>query len=254
MIITWDAAYEATPTSSLRIGLIDNVIRDVTFGIRERMEVEHEWGPGSDINDGSHIMGGTSILDTGDATAMAALTGMQQGALFLLNTGTDLQLMIYLSGTWTALSTVDHDQLTGTTDDDHPQYVLKDGGVMTGNLDMSGSMVIAPAATETCGGLLLRYHATQAHPTLGNLDAVVANTIPATAIATTTQIDTHVLNAPGDRITWEVQPREFFPAIYQLSAAQNIHICGGNTATQLGLLYVSGAGACTVKVYREWIT
>ena len=77
MIITWDSAYEAAPPDTLRIGLIDNVIRDVSFAIRERMSIEHEWGPSSSKNDGSHILGGTTVLATGNLAAMNAISNMQ---------------------------------------------------------------------------------------------------------------------------------------------------------------------------------
>jgi hypothetical protein len=250
MIINWDASYEATPTDSLRINLIDNVIRDITFGIRERMSVEHEWGPGNDLNDGSHIMGGTSVLATGNLAAQTALANMQEGSLFLLNTGTDLNLSIYDEATWKNLSTVDHDALTGTTDNDHPQCLLKDGGVMLAPLDMSGFMVVAPIEVEYYSNLTLKYHTTQAHRSLGDLSVLTANSLPASALKTITQIDTYVMNA-GDKVFWDVHPLEFFPAIYQLTEAF-IYLSPGITTQQLGLFHSSGAQS-TVQVYREWI-
>ncbi len=250
MIILWNAAYEATPTNQLRISLLDNVIRDISFGIRERMSVEHEWGPGSELNDGSHIMGGTSVLDTGDLAARNALSGMQEGSLFLMNTGTDLNLCIYDDATWKLLSTVDHDALTGTTDNDHPQYLQKDGGVMDAALNMDGHMVIAPIEAETYSNLVLQKHMDSSHLTVGDLSAIVANALPASALKTVTQIDTYTMNA-GDRVSWDVHPLEFFPAIYQLTEAQ-IFLAPGLTSQQLGLYHQSGAQS-VVKVYREWV-
>jgi hypothetical protein len=260
MVITWDATYETLPSNTLRIGLIDNIIRDLSFGIRERMSVEHEWGPGSDLNDGSHIPGGTSVLDTGDATTLAAVTGMQQGALYLKNTGTDLNLMIYKSGAWQALSTMDHDLLTGRTDDDHPQYVLKDGGVMTGSLDMANFFIVAPTTVDgVYSGLVAARHMALEHPSLGSLDAIKANTISKTAFKTVKQVDTYTMTyaPPNDMAIWEPHPLEFFPAIYIQNAAANIILAthavpGGRPG--LALFYQShDSGSCIVKVFREWI-
>ena len=253
MVITWDSTYEALPANTLRVGLLDNVIRDIAFAIRERMMAEHEWGPASDLNDGSHILGGTSVLATGDAAAMAAITGMQQGALFLQNTGTDLNLMIYRSGNWEPLSTLDHDLLTGRTDDDHPKYVLKDGGVMTGSLDMSDFYIVAPTTVDgVYSGLVAARHMALNHPSLGSLDAIAANTIPATALKTVQQTDTYTMNT-GDIVEWESHPYEFFPAIYQLTDTMSIFIRSHRTKRGIGLYYEGAGPQITIKVYREWI-
>jgi hypothetical protein len=251
MIITWDATYEAQPTDSLGISLIDNVIRDIAFGIRERMSIEHEWGSQSTLNDGSHILGGTTVMSTGDAATMYALTGMQEGALYLQNTGIDINLMIYQTGTWTIVSTLDHEKLTGRTNNDHPQYVLKnDVNLQNTTINMNGFMIKAfDTVSPSCP--TLKYHAKQQHPTWENIATIVNNTIDMTKVRTQTQIDTYSI-LHGTYVFWTPNQYEFFPAIYCLNN-KRIVLVGGSGGLQLGLYNAETIGTETVKVYREWI-
>ena len=172
MIFTLDAAYLARPTSSISRSLLDNEIRQLKYAIRERMAVEHEWNPSSTTNEGWHKAGGTTVCGLGDATARSAYTTPQEGSLFVLTDGSDRRVQIYIDDEWVDVSTLDHDLLTGRTDDDHPQYVLKSGGAMSGSLDMGGFVIETGQTTGTYGQFTLYQHREDSHPSLGDLAAV----------------------------------------------------------------------------------
>jgi len=136
--------------------------------IRERMEVEHYWG---ESFSGEHIPGGTTVMDKGDSTAMSAVSNPADGSLFLLQDGSGLQINIY-DGGWAPISTLDHLELSGTADNDHPNLLLKSGGALSGDLDMGGYKISTNGSGSTFGNFLLYGHKDLPH--LATIDNVAA--------------------------------------------------------------------------------
>jgi hypothetical protein len=164
----WNSDFEARPTINLSRSVFDDQIRYTTRGIRERMEVEHEWGPNSGLDDGRHKKGYMQITDVGDSTARAAITNPQEGSLFLLEDSGFLKLQVYTDGAWEMVGTNYHDALAGLSDDDHPQYLKKAGGTFTGSLDAGGNAITLPNGTSALQcGLVAGIHIDKGHP--GNI-------------------------------------------------------------------------------------
>ena len=145
---TWNAAWEASPSNSLSRNSLDDHLRRITGGLRERMEREHNWGPFTDSDDGSHIAGKTTVLLTGDAVALAAVADMQEGALFLQDDGTNLELFLYTGAAWVSITNDVHGNMENLTDDlAHEQYMLKDTAyVLEDTFDMNDQRLSTLAA------------------------------------------------------------------------------------------------------------
>jgi hypothetical protein len=65
----WDATFESEPTNSTYGYMIDDYIRRVQTGVRERMEIDHVWKVG--VNDGYH----KKVTLLAQATAPVAVAG-----------------------------------------------------------------------------------------------------------------------------------------------------------------------------------
>lgn len=184
MSFTWNSAYESYPSNKLNRNSIDNEIRKWSRGIREFMEIEHNFGPYTDKDDGSHIPGKTTVLLEGDETTRDALTDVQEGGLYLLDDGSSLQLQVYLSGAWVDVGSLSHGDMEGLDlANDHPQYAYNAEGEqldLTGSdLDMNENSLIAPVVAETYSGVVLYKHRSLAHSTLGSKAAVSGNFVNA---------------------------------------------------------------------------
>ncbi len=174
----WDSAYESTPTQGLNRNQIDNRLRQLWTATRERMGAEHNFGPYTDLDDGSHIRGGTTVALKDDLTARDALTDMENGALFCMEDGSDVVLCVFVTGTgWVEVSSLDHASLLNLDVNVHTQYLLRSGGTMTGDLDMGGQHLLMPDVQESQMDLLQYRHANLYHPSPSNLDAIKANVI-----------------------------------------------------------------------------
>jgi len=124
MVFAWDSDYEATPTSALGRSLIDNTLREVKSGVRERFEVEHEFGPNTDTDTGRHTPGGTTVMPTGTDTPAVALPNAENGAIYLKSVGAAYEVWVKDSvNGWVQYSTTDHNELSGRNDHDHPKYI-----------------------------------------------------------------------------------------------------------------------------------
>ncbi len=136
---SWDAAYEALPTTGLSRSSLDDALRYMLVGVRQRMGAEHNFGPFTDEDDGTHIPGKTTVLLTGNAAALAALTNMQEGSLFLQDDGTNLELFLYTSAAWLSITDDVHGSMANLTDDlCHEDYMLKDTAyVLEATFDMN---------------------------------------------------------------------------------------------------------------------
>ena len=124
---TWNAAWEALPGTGLSRNSLDDHLRRIALGVRQRMEREHNFGP-NNADDGTHIEGKTTVLLTGNAAARAGVSNMQEGGLFLQNDGTNLELFLYTSSAWLSITNDVHANMDSLGDDlAHEQYMLKDG-------------------------------------------------------------------------------------------------------------------------------
>jgi hypothetical protein len=93
------------------------------------MSLEHEWGPTSEKNDGSHRSGETQVALNGTQTERDALLDMRTGALFVRTDG-DAPNLDYYNGTlWEpAPSGLSHAGLNDRNiGDPHPQYMRPNG-------------------------------------------------------------------------------------------------------------------------------
>lgn len=163
MTFVWDSDFEAYPSDNqMAVSQIDNEIRAVRLGIWERMSPGHNWGPYTEKDDGSHRGGYVQVMDKGDAAAMAAVSDPQEGCLFLVEDGSKLSIYCYYDAAWNLIGSNDHGELTGLTDDDHAQYLKKDGGLMEANLNMGSNFLIAPlSGLNEYGSFTLYGHRSQ---------------------------------------------------------------------------------------------
>jgi hypothetical protein len=165
----WGSGYESIPSDTLNRSLIDDALRNMRIGVRERMEPEHNWGPCADKDDGSHRGGYVTVLDKGDEAARDAVANMQDGALFLMQVGDDLQLQLYIAGTgWVQAGTLDHGALSNLDQNTHTQYLLKTGGVMAGDFNMGSYSLELATGLATQLGFVQIPHMDEEHPGLGN--------------------------------------------------------------------------------------
>lgn len=172
---TWDSTYEGMPGSTLSRAMIDNELRKVRSGVREIMEIEHNWGPYTNEDDGSHIPGETTVMLKGNATTRDALTNVQEGALYFLSDGGTIELYVYTSSAWVKATDVDHGSYSNLLSDSHPEYVLKGlDETMTEALDMGGNDVInaSPPSAGYDSYLVYGNHESLPHLPLGNNDAI----------------------------------------------------------------------------------
>jgi hypothetical protein len=180
----WDAAYEDYPVQGTNRSLIDDEERRLARGVRERMEVEHNWGPYTEKDDGSHRGGVTTVAQKGaDPTG---ISNPKDGALYLKVVGSDLQLYVRYEGAWHQVSSLGHSGLLNLDKLVHPQYLQKIGGQMEGNLDMGGFGIRNTSGwyMQTKDGFVYGQHAkvNGYHYQFGNLDTVSLLTIPADAV------------------------------------------------------------------------
>ena len=248
----WDAAFDAAPPNTLVKSLIDDNIRTSFRGIRERMECEHMWGPFTDEDTGRHRPGYVTVLDKGNAGAMAGVVNPQEGALYLMTDGADLQVHIYTGGAWVKLSSVDHDLLTGRDDNDHPWYLRRDGGTLQdGDLDLGGFVLETPeAAADKYGGFTLFRHRSAGHASLGNIDVIADGILTSTEI----KISQHEVSgalADGAWLKCTMVNCAFFPQVCVSGAYdKDIWILPGTDGYEIGLANESG-GARNFRIRDE---
>lgn len=178
----WDSNWESIPTDQIPRGDIRTVIGQTAQGTRERMEVEHEWGPNSSIDDGSHRLGGTGVMARGSTLPV---TNLKTGELYLLDTlSGDTQVWLYGDvGTglkWNLIGSIDHSNLTNRNiGDPHPIYLKRAGDDITPNeLKMGGHLLKMLSGTPSVfGSMLGSRHRLNGHSRIGNLSAVQNSTL-----------------------------------------------------------------------------
>jgi hypothetical protein len=147
------------------------------------MEQEHNWGPYTEKDDGSHRPGFVRVMkrgieDGGDSPS--DMSNPQEGALYLLQASGDnyMHLYVYYDGSWVKLTTGDHGELTGLSDHDHEQYVQTASFEPRG-LDMGNNKINVPGATGTAArGFTLGKHYAEGHSLTDVTDAMKDNIVP----------------------------------------------------------------------------
>lgn len=247
MVFTWDSSFEAAPSNNISRSLLDNYIRDTKRAIRERMEVEHEWGPSSSIDSGQHKPGATSMLARGDAAALAALSNPDYNSLFLLEDGSDLRIQIFsdITDDWEDLSTLDHDLLINRNRSNcHPGLYSKNATHgMSGELDMNGNFLIAPVNAEYWKKCVLGKHIALGHGVTPNDLADELLTVAKLSLSQTSTVYSIPTNTLQNLLlTSSTAVLNFFPQIYiQEAPTLNIRLCSGNSAGDLAILNTSGS-------------
>lgn len=183
---SWDSNFESRPGSGLNRNSLDNELRLLPIGIRERMEIEHNWGPYNlddddrMIDDGTHIPGKTTILAIGDYDDITDYTNPQEGALYVARDEEEsgnMQIYIYYSSAWHKISEFDHGALSDLTGVGvHPQYLLLTGGTIDGVLNMGGSALYLDTSSSIGSGMVVGKHRESDH-TFDDLDAIDDDTI-----------------------------------------------------------------------------
>ncbi len=177
---TWGSTYENLPGAALARSMIDNELRAMRRGVREIMEIEHNWGQYTDIDDGSHGPGRVTVMLKGDAAVRDALTDVQEGALYFLSDSGTIELYIYTSGAWVKTTDIDHASFSNLLADSHVNYLKKDlTDAMTEALDMGGYDIVnaSPPAAGYDSHLIYGNHEALQHSVIGNNDAILDDTI-----------------------------------------------------------------------------
>jgi hypothetical protein len=273
MIVGWDSAYNSTPGSSLIRSLIDDEIRQTIFGVRERMAIEHRWGPLTGVStdpadlsyqlnaltQGKHIPGGTTICGIGNEAARDAVVTPQLGAIYIVQDGSNFKLNIYTSTGWVDISTLDHSELTGLTDNDHPQYVLKDSGTMSGNLDMGGGVISTQGTGDTFGQFTLYRHREASHGNIENIDAITDKAVTLAKLNVHQSSTTYTAPVGFYSYYFELPNLSFFPQVYAYTASyftnSGAHFEYTQSGTGYGWTIRSNfiLSPTTMRIRKEWI-
>jgi len=253
----WDTGYLTSPAATVSRTQIDNDIRDFKYSIREREGLEHFWG--DSVDSGRHIPGGTSVGSSG--VALPAVTTQQAGAMFFKIAGTDYVPHVLVAGAWVQLSTLDHLTLQGLTDNDHTDLLLKNGGILTGDLNLNGHKAVYTGVLPVdgiVGSLVLMQHESLEHvnhsgtfvpPNTLTPAKLMLETNPAHFDVSGSVADQSIVSFPATRACRFL----FFPQIYitdGVYAGRNITICcavGSNVANAFGICNNSG-GPRTYRV------
>ena len=114
---TWDAAFEASPADADEYKYGANKIRELKTAISERLEQEMNFKTGTQPLIKAGI---ASVCYAGNTTDIANLANMSANAF---SWDTTLKVFKRYSGANWAILDIDHGQLSGMTDDDHPRYL-----------------------------------------------------------------------------------------------------------------------------------
>lgn len=157
----WSPAYEKSTTKGTGRSSIDDIIRQMSRGVAQRMSREHNWSWRTDKDDGTHRPGKTSIALREDGAP--AVSDPEEGAVYVDDDGSGaVQVMIWHNGAWESFSNTEHGNLAGLGEDDHP-YVLHTGDVDLPNvdLDMGGHRLTVTGPVN--GALKVYPHVYEAH-------------------------------------------------------------------------------------------
>lgn len=117
---TWDDVFESIPGDYQEAKYGASEIRNLKRAISEREELEHNFKVGTSP---FHKAGLCSVAFVGTTAEIEALTGMTAGCAVV---DSELNLLQIYDGTEWITQTLDHGSLSGSTDDDHPEYLRLD--------------------------------------------------------------------------------------------------------------------------------
>lgn len=200
----WSPAYEKSTTKGTGRSSIDDIIRQMSRGVAQRMSREHNWSWRTDKDDGTHRPGKTSIALREDGAP--AVSDPEEGAVYVDDDGSGaVQVMIWHNGAWESFSNTEHGNLAGLGEDDH-SYVLHTGDVDIPNVDlnMGGHRLTVTGSVK--GALKMNPHVYEAHEV--GPDAIPDNHISSSKrVSHSTLINdgrnipaltTHVYQLPGN--------------------------------------------------------
>jgi len=214
--VTWNSNFETRPPYGISRSSMDDEMRLMRKMVRQVMSQEHHFGYGTD-DDGRHREGYVTLFGVGDSTARDAVSGMPDGALWLLDDGTNYRLQAYKESTtsWVTVAYPDHGALVALTDSDaHPEFLLKTGGVMTRPVSAQSGPARVPDAEDdedvAILGRATNYHNSVGHP--GTIDAILSSsglgTVPLAKVAklanVTAEVDITVTDDFSDTINIKV--------------------------------------------------
>lgn len=169
LTMPWDSTYEARPPSGINRASLDNEMRLMRKMTRQVMEQEHNFGP-STSDDGRHRAGYVTLFGVGDSTARDAVADVPDGALWLLDDGTNYRLQAYKLSTtsWVTVAYPDHGALSNLLDNNaHPEFLLKSGDTTNRSIDANSDGIYIPDADVTEFGLFVTSeHLTEGHGAL----------------------------------------------------------------------------------------
>lgn len=171
---TWNSSFESRPGIGLNRNALDNELRLIAQGVRERMEREHNWGPYTDKDDGTHIPGKTTVLGIGSYANRTSYSNPQEGALYVAEDegeSGNMQIYIYYNSDWHKISELDHGSLTNLTDvGAHTMYLLKTGGTVDGKIAMGGNDLILSSYSGGIGsGFVVGQHMGLCHTMISDV-------------------------------------------------------------------------------------
>lgn len=140
--VTWDAGFEADPGDLDEAKYGASEIRELKLAISEREEEEHNFKTGTQP---FHKGGKCSVVFSGTTAEINALTDMGGDTENVtLAWDEDLKVLKYYNGSAWAIFDIDHGQLSGKGDDDHPQYLnlTKASQTITQNVAVSSGKTI----------------------------------------------------------------------------------------------------------------
>lgn len=200
----WSPSYEKSTTKGTGRSSIDDIIRQMSRGVAQRMSREHNWSWRSEKDDGTHRPGKTSIALREDGAP--AVSDPEEGAVYVDDDGSGaVQVMIWHEGAWESFSSTEHGNLEGLGEDDHP-YVLHTGNVdlPAVDLNMGGHRLTVTGSVD--GALKVNPHVYQAHEF--GADAIPDNHISSSKRVSSTVLindlrnieagDIHVYQLPGN--------------------------------------------------------
>ena len=169
---SWTDAFEEQPSGGSSRSIIDDTLRQLSRGVRERMEREHNWGSFTEEDDGTHRPGQTGVALRGNTATRAALADMQEGAVYVNNETGEVE--IFNGTNWlsfTPTGSISHASLDGLDEHDHTQYWNRHEGLdSTDPLDMNGHFVLGTGSIS--GGVRVHDHLTTPNPVI---DAAAAS-------------------------------------------------------------------------------
>lgn len=143
MTYEWDP--EEPVDSTFQASNIHTQMQEDKVSLRERFEMPNadfnEHGDADSASAGLHVSSKVGWARASTLENRFTPGGFGSGSLHWV-TDESLMYVINKDGEYDALSTIDHVELEGLDDDDHTQYIIKDGSRdMSGNITLDGGTI-----------------------------------------------------------------------------------------------------------------